>query len=109
MAIDIRPYGRLPVLAVWCFWGTCFYSFLTYQMYGERGRRNRVREYVKTSDVYEGILSIQDRVSFSQHENRTRSNQGLLSAFECLLWVSRLAIFDLEEAASPALFFSFRF
>ena len=47
MAIDIRPYGRLPVLAVWCFWGTCFYSFLTYQMYGERGRRNRVREYVK--------------------------------------------------------------
>lgn len=41
MAVDIRPYGRLPVLAVWCFWGTCFYSFLTYQMYGERGRRNR--------------------------------------------------------------------
>ncbi|KAK2551212.1 hypothetical protein P5673_027976 [Acropora cervicornis] len=41
MAIDIRPYGRLPVLAIWCFWGTCFYSFLTYQMYGERGRRNR--------------------------------------------------------------------
>jgi len=41
MGIDIRPYGRLPVLAVWCFWGTCFYSFLTYQMYGERGRRNR--------------------------------------------------------------------
>ena len=32
--------------------------------------------------------------------NKTRSNQGLLSAFECLLWVLRLAIFDLEEAAS---------
>ena len=25
--------------------------------------------------------------------------------FECLLWVSKLAIFDLEEAASLALFF----
>lgn len=43
MAIDLRSYGRLPLLAAaWCFWGTCFYSFLVYQMYGERGRRNRV-------------------------------------------------------------------
>lgn len=49
MAIDIRPYGRLPVLAIWCFWGTCFYSFLTYQMYGERGRRNRVSEYFRAA------------------------------------------------------------
>ncbi|KAJ7393346.1 hypothetical protein OS493_006317 [Desmophyllum pertusum] len=40
-AVDIRPYGRLPVLAVWCFFGTCFYSFVAYQMYGERGLKNR--------------------------------------------------------------------
>lgn len=42
MAVDLRPYGRLPVLAVWCFFGTCFYSFVAYQMFGERGKRNRV-------------------------------------------------------------------
>ena len=43
MAVDLRPYGRLPALALWCFWGTCFYSFVAYQMYGERGKRSRVR------------------------------------------------------------------
>lgn len=47
MAIDLRSYGRLPLLAAaWCFWGTCFYSFLVYQMYGERGRRNRKKIHV---------------------------------------------------------------
>ena len=36
-------------------------------------------------------------------EAKARSNQGLLSTFECLLWVLRLAIFD--QGASLALFF----
>lgn len=42
MGVDLRPYGKLPALAVWCFFGTCFYSFIAYQMFGERGKRNRV-------------------------------------------------------------------
>lgn len=41
MGVDLRPYGKLPALAVWCFFGTCFYSFIAYQMFGERGKRNR--------------------------------------------------------------------
>lgn len=44
MMIDLRPYGKqLPALALWCFCGTCFYSFVAYQMYGERGRKNRTK------------------------------------------------------------------
>ena len=42
MGVDLRPYGKLPAVAVWCFFGTCFYSFIAYQMFGERGKRNRV-------------------------------------------------------------------
>lgn len=42
MGVDLRPYGKLPALAVWCFFGTCFYSFIAYQMFGGRGKKNRV-------------------------------------------------------------------
>lgn len=65
MGVDLRPYGKLPALAVWCFFGTCFYSFIAYQMFNERGKKNRV-----------SFLLIS--FSFSQkfilaHQMRTRS------------------------------------
>ena len=78
MAIDLRSYGRLPLLAAaWCFWGTCFYSFLVYQMYGERGRRNRVSIYT-TAVTHVGRLDnivqseyrkIRIRFDFCPHSN----------------------------------------